>query len=90
MTLGNKFEEYFTRTGISGKWFAEKIGIHPNSLYGWIAGSRPIPQKYWKKIVSVSGGAITLCDLMKVFIKDQSEIDVIPGKTPDTCTIILK
>lgn len=88
--IGKKFEEYFERTGVMRSWFAKQIGISAQTLYLWIQGQRPIPQEHWDKIVRVSGGYISLCDLMKNFIKDSSRIDVLPGKTPDTCIISLK
>ncbi len=88
--LGPKFEDYFARTGISMRYFAKEIGAYPEHVHNWVKGKRPIPQKYWKKIVKQSGGAITLCDLLDNFMKDSDEINVSPGKTPDTCIVSLK
>lgn len=88
--IKKKFDDYFQQSGVKKNWFAEQIGVTPQLLYFWMQGDRKIPQNYWKKIIIHSGGYITLCDLMQTFIKDFSDFQIMPGKSPDSCCIVLK
>lgn len=70
------FNEYFKRTGVQKKWFAEKVGIAPAQFYQICAEKLPPPVKYWNRIMSVSEGKITLKDLAELAMKNRKNLPV--------------
>lgn len=59
-----KLNEYFENTGIKKKWFADQIGMNPNYLYQVCSGNASISKKHFKKIVEMTGGKVTLEELL--------------------------
>jgi len=58
-----RLKEFFRKTGVQKKWFADQVGMPLSSFYEMTLGRTPIPQKYWKKIIEVSEQKITVQDL---------------------------
>lgn len=67
-----KLKEYLDKNGIRITWFAEQIGIHRNALAEAVYGRRPIPAKYWKKIVILTENQVKLEDLVNEAYPDET------------------
>jgi hypothetical protein len=89
MSLKNKFKEYFVNTGVTKRWFANRIGMHPNFLHQIIGGYHSLPRKYWFEVVEVSRGLITLKDILEEYFNDSDGIEVEHVKYKK-CIVILK
>ncbi len=71
MKIKRKFKEYFIETGVQKVWLARKLGITPASMWTLCAGKKPVPRKYWERLVEHTRGFITLEDL----VHDQLEYE---------------
>lgn len=58
-----KLSEYIRKNGIQQKWFASQIGINYSLLSKAMRGHAQVPKKYWKKIIKLTKGEVTLEDL---------------------------
>lgn len=58
------FTKYFEETGISRLWFATQIGMSLTFFYQVTGNYASLPKKYWRAVIRVSKGKITLHDLL--------------------------
>lgn len=71
-----KLKLYLDDNGIRRKWAAEKIGISPASLSGYLLGVRPLPVKCFDRVVIFTKGKISKKDLLtEFFSKNQDAND---------------
>ena len=85
-----RLEEYFDSTGVRTSWFAHKCGMNPKHLSQAIAGLRPIPVRFWKSIILISGGKITLEDFLRYTFRDTEDFEFKSNSSSTKCTISLK
>jgi hypothetical protein len=71
----DKIRKYLNDNGMEMKWFSLKVGIDPRIFYMIMAKKRPIPKKYWKAIIILTNGKISLQDLAEIDLNDNQEID---------------
>ncbi len=70
MRLKDSFNKYFEECGLHRQWFAKKLGIVPHSFYQMVAGNIPIPKSKWRDVIRLSGGAISLADILSYYLDD--------------------
>ena len=90
MNLGTKLKNYFNENGLQMKWFAEKLGISKQQLYQVIGNHAPLPKKYWKKMITLTGGKITLKDILEDRLSSLEEIEIKSSGSADKCEVSLK
>lgn len=90
MRLETKLKDYFKSNGLQMKWFAEQLGIPKQQLYQVIGGHAPLPKKYWKKVVVLTHGKITLYDILLEHLSNIEEVEIKSNGFPDRCEISLK
>lgn len=90
MSLGKKLQDYFKENGLQMKWFAEKLGMPKQQLYQVIGGYAPLPKKYWKKMIILTGGKITLRDILEKSLLSIEEIEIKSDGSIDKCEVSLK
>ena len=61
-----KIKEYLKEDRRTLKWFSEQIGMNYQYIYQIITNSREFPKKYWKLIINVTKGYVTLEDLAEL------------------------
>lgn len=66
MLTSERLKKYIEDNGIQRKWFAEKIGMKPSYLYLILSGKRPIPKKYWLKIIQLTNNHFKVEDFLDV------------------------
>lgn len=88
--IGDKLHHYFENTGVQKKWLSVRMGLDPHFFYQILRGDRYLPQKYWKALITLTNGKITLQDLIEDCLRefDGIEIQGIDGKL--ACEISLK
>jgi transcriptional regulator with XRE-family HTH domain len=60
-----KIREYLKKRHILMKDFADVIGISQELFYQIMRGERSLNKKYWKKIVDLTGNAVTFKDIFE-------------------------
>ena len=90
MELHQKLNKYFEENGLQRKWFANKIGISPQLFYCMLNGSQKITFRLWKSLVEMTGGYITIGDILKQEFKNIDYLTVIQGEDCDRCEVIIK
>lgn len=65
--LGNKLKEYFKEHGVQMMWFAEKLEMDKQQFYQICAGGRPLPDKYWKELIRLTKGYVTIYDILATY-----------------------
>jgi hypothetical protein len=90
MELHQKLNNYFEENGVQRKWFAKKIGISPQLFYGMLCGQQKLTSRLWKSLIELTGGYITIGDILKQEFKNIDYMTVIEGDTCDKCQIIIK
>lgn len=90
MKLCEKLHNYFENTGVQKKWLALRLGMEPHYFYHVLSGNRTIPQRYWKGIIELTNGKISMKDLLEECMRevDGVEIHVKDGAT--SCEVSLK
>lgn len=89
MKIKEYFDIFFKDTGITKKWFAEKIGMDANFFYQVAAGNYPLPKKYWTAVIDVSLGKISLANLIEDYLDadDLLQVDYLKN---DKCVVSLR
>jgi len=67
-----------------------RIGCALPQLSNAIHNTAYLPKKYWKKVVEVTNGYITMADLYRSWfahLKDKVSVEVFEGEDPWTCII---
>lgn len=59
--------------GGSVKRFASDVGVHPQAIYKYLSGERTPRPKVARQIVSLTGGKITLNDLMGIPLEQEKK-----------------
>lgn len=90
MSLETKLKDYFKENGLQMKWFAEKLGMSKQQLYQVIGGHAPVPKRYWKKMVILTRGKITLHDILEQRLSNIEEIEIKSDGSIDKCQVSLK
>lgn len=90
MSLKEKFNRFFEENGLQKQWFAKKIGINREAFYQIINGHHTLPEKYWKKVIEITKGQITLGDIMGDRLKDIEDLEVKNTGDPERCNLSLK
>lgn len=90
MALEKKIKNYFKENGLQIKWFAEKLGITKQQLYQVVGGHAPLPRKCWRRMVILTGGRITLADILSEYLRNIEEIEIRSGGFADRCEVSLK
>lgn len=85
-----KLKKFFEDKGMQRGWIAKKIGINPKYFYQIIHGSFPMPKKYWKGLILVTGGAVTLEDLLWDYLGDDEGVKVETSGDCASCIVSLK
>jgi len=89
----SKLKDYLKDNGISIKWFAEKLGMSPQMLYKIVDARASVPKKYWKKIIVLTGGKITLRDILEIGGKEFQGLEYNVSTNPEdplSCELSLK
>ena len=58
-----KLVDYMKANGLRPMWVAEKIGMKSSNFSSAIHGKVKVPVRYWKNIVELTKGQVTLEDL---------------------------
>lgn len=90
MQLHEKLNKYFEENGIQRKWFAKKIGISPQLFYTMLCGQQKITARLWKKLIELTGGYITLGDILTQEFKNIDYLSVTQGSDYDLCEVKVK
>lgn len=94
METKKKLDNFFEENGIQKVWLAKKLGMSKPMIYAALAGTRPIPFKYWKKVLEYTRGYISQEDLVHDYIehhlKKVSTIDWKRNKDGKSWTVSLK
>lgn len=90
MALDTKLKNYFKENGIQKKWFAEQLGMKAQQFSQVVCGFAPLPAKYWKKIIKMTDGAITLGDILSQRLSELENIEIKAGKSCEKCEVSLK
>lgn len=72
MHIHRKIEKFCKDNRYELRWFAKKIGMSDNTFYNLRARQSPFPHKYWKKIIEVMDGKITLEELAGIGLDEES------------------
>lgn len=92
MQLHTKLKEYVEENGLVRKWVAKKIGISDVYFCNICGGKKSLPLKYWKTLIDLTNGFITLEDLMEPWLhkNDLEIIKISKGTDSKSCKISLK
>ncbi len=90
MKVGEKLNEYFESTGVQKKWFSTKLGMQGPHFYQILSGVRLLPQKYWKPVIEMTNGKITIKDLIEDCLKEVEGINIELISDKQSCLISLK
>lgn len=90
MLLYIKLKQYFKDNGIQKKWFASQLGITSQQFSQIVCGYAPLPKKYWQPLVDLTGGKITLADIISDKLHDIEFLETKPGRSPDDCRVFFK
>lgn len=90
MELHDKLNKYFEEHGVQKKWFAKKIGISPQIFYGMLSGQQKITSRLWLDLVEMTGGYITIGDILRQEFKSVEYLVVKEGVTCDRCEVFIK
>ncbi len=63
-----KIKEYLEKNGIRQSWMAAQLGVSVRFFNSIVNDQRQLPKKYWTKIIVLSGGQVTIEDL--VYLKE--------------------
>lgn len=90
MKLQNKLKNYFKENGIQMKWFAEKLGMPKQQLYQIVGGYAPLPEIYWEKMIKLTKGKITFCDIFEDTLVRFKGLEFKENGEEGSCKVSLK
>ncbi len=70
------FKKYFAETGVSRRWFAAQIGVSISFLHQVTGNYASLPKKYWRSVISVTKGKISLYDLLVADLESEEFLKV--------------
>lgn len=59
-----RLSEFLATHGLSPEKFAEKVGVHPTTIYRLLSGATIPKRENLKKIIAATGGEVDISDLM--------------------------
>lgn len=65
MKAKESIRKYLNESGLRNDWFAKQIGLTPGRFSQMLCDNRPVPEKFWKRIVECTQGVVTLADLLE-------------------------
>lgn len=89
MDLSQKLHAYFKKSGVHKYWFAEKLGMKRPQFSLILSGKNTLPPKYWKKIIELTKGKVTLSDVIQNKLLGIEGIEFKVSKNPSLCKILL-
>ena len=90
MKLVEHFAEFFERSGIQKKWFAERIGIEPKYFYQIVTGRFTLPKKYWAEVIEMTNGKISFADILEAHLNCPELVNVEGRGKKDACIVSLR
>lgn len=90
MSLESKLKDYFSENGIQMKWFAEKLGMPKQQLYQIVGGHAPLPDKYWVKMIKMTHGKITFCDILEDKLNRMKILEFKENGEEGSCKVSLR
>lgn len=90
MELHEKLGKYFVENGVQKKWFAKKMGISPQLFYCMLNGQQKLTSRLWRNLIEMTGGYITLGDILKYELKNIEWLIVSQGDRCDKCEVSIK
>jgi hypothetical protein len=90
MHLATKLRKYLKDNGFQLKWFGEKLGMSKQQFYQVTTGNALLPRKYWRKIIILTRGKISLADILVDQLQKYEEIEVEPSLSADCCRVSLR
>ena len=76
--FGQKLKAWREKYGISQEELARQLGITQQAVANWELGIRHPKKRFWKKLISLTNGEITLDDFLEL---GSTEDLVLPRKT---------
>lgn len=90
MNLSEKFKEYFRENGVLQTWFAEKLGVSHQMFYNMSNGRAKVPESLWPQIIEMTGGKISVSDLMREKYRKLENFQINASTNPEKCEVIIK
>lgn len=90
MSLDTKLKNYFKENGLQKKWFAQQLGIPAQQFSQIVCGYAPLPRKYWRKVIELTHGKITLADILADKLSDIESLEIKNGKSCEKCEVSLR
>lgn len=90
MNLSEKLKKYVKDNGLQLQGMSKQLGMSRVQFYRIVSGDCPLPQKYWKKIIKMTNGLVTLGDILADRFKKLQQLEIKSYGFPDRCEISLK
>lgn len=90
MRVHEKLKIYFELNGVKKTWFTEKLGITNQMFYHIMSGNKKITPRMWKIVMELTGGFITIGDLLREEYRNYDFIEIVEGKRSYKCEVIVK
>lgn len=89
MKIREKIREYSIRSGVRDNWIAQQLRITAAQFYAFKIGRIGLPVRCWLAIIELTGGEVTIGDLIEDWLRDIEFVEV-KIKSKNKCEVRIK
>ena len=71
--IGQKLRAWRLKKGLSVYEVAKKVGVTPSAISNWESGIRHPHRRFWKKLITLTNGEITIDDFFTAETEESEE-----------------